>query len=59
MNRESHLKRYPQKWSRSRWLEKDFSAALLLSCRQEIMDLVNRSGKFSEKFERFTGMLLN
>lgn len=25
------------------------------SCRQEMMDLVNKSGKFSKKFEAFTG----
>ena len=24
-------------------------------CRQEMMDLVNKSGKFSKKFDKFTG----
>lgn len=28
-------------------------------CRQEVMDLVNASGKFSKKFEAFTGEILN
>ena len=26
-----------------------------LVCRQEVMDIVSRSGKFSKKFEGFTG----
>lgn len=28
-------------------------------CRQEIMDLVNKSGKFSDKFEAFTGISIS
>ena len=33
------------------------SAPCKFPCRQEVMDLVNGSGKFSEKFEAFTGKL--
>ncbi|XP_057539632.1 uncharacterized protein LOC130817769 isoform X4 [Amaranthus tricolor] len=42
-------------------LKKKFRARVFLGCdnhplsRQEIMDLVNKSGKFSDKFEAFTG----
>lgn len=35
------------------------SAPCKFPCRQELMDLVNKSGKFGKKFEAFTGMLLN
>ncbi|KAK7245712.1 hypothetical protein RIF29_40561 [Crotalaria pallida] len=42
-------------------LKKKFRGKIFLGCdnhplsRQEIMDLVNQSGKFSKKFEKFTG----
>ncbi|KAL2341166.1 hypothetical protein Fmac_009106 [Flemingia macrophylla] len=42
-------------------LKKQFRGRIFLGCdnhplsRQEIMDLVNKSGKFSKKFEKFTG----
>nr|KYP62863.1 hypothetical protein KK1_017421 [Cajanus cajan] len=42
-------------------LKKKFRGRIFLGCdnhplsRQEIMDLVNKSGKFSKKFEKFTG----
>lgn len=35
------------------------SATRKFPCRHEIMDLVNASGKFSKKFEAFTGKLPN
>lgn len=35
-----------------------FAIMLFFFCRQELMDLVDRSGKFSKKFEGFTGKLL-
>ena len=35
-----------------------FSATSIFLCRQEVMDLVTKSGKFSKKFEAFTGWLL-
>lgn len=31
------------------------SKTYLLCCRQEIMDLINKSGKYDQKFEGFTG----
>ncbi|TKY72009.1 hypothetical protein E2542_SST00743 [Spatholobus suberectus] len=42
-------------------LKKQFRGRIFLGCdnhplsRQEVMDLVNKSGKFSKKFEKFTG----
>lgn len=33
----------------------DFLLPCPFVCRQEVMDLVDKSGKFSKKFERFTG----
>ncbi|XP_061374336.1 uncharacterized protein LOC133316584 [Gastrolobium bilobum] len=42
-------------------LKKKFRGRIFLGCdnhplsRQEVMDLVNKSGKFSKKFEKFTG----
>ncbi|KAK7303155.1 hypothetical protein RJT34_14056 [Clitoria ternatea] len=42
-------------------LKKQFRGRIFLGCdnhpvsRQELMDLVNKSGKFSKKFEKFTG----
>ncbi|CAJ1962251.1 unnamed protein product [Sphenostylis stenocarpa] len=42
-------------------LKKQFRGRIFLGCdnhplsRQEVMDLVNKSGKFSKKFENFTG----
>lgn len=42
-------------------LKKKFCGRIFLGCdnhpltRQEIMDLVNKSGKYNQKFERFTG----
>ncbi|KAH1250504.1 hypothetical protein GmHk_05G013646 [Glycine max] len=42
-------------------LKKNFRGQIFLGCdnhplsRQEMMDLVNKSGKFSKKFDKFTG----